>query len=87
MQSNKTYGASKMKRRCPTCQENKDKSVVQSHGAIRTLMYSIHYWDEDGFEHYHDPNFVTSSYSCSKGHLWSDKKKAQCPVKDCDWNK
>jgi hypothetical protein len=72
--------------KCEKCVEAGEKSRVNSHGGSRTLLGGggPHY-DEEGEYHSHDPNTVTSSYSCTNGHRWSTKGKSTCPAKGCDY--
>jgi len=28
------------------------------------------YWDEEGKQHFHNPNYNDEQYECSNGHLW-----------------
>lgn len=37
-----------------------------------------HFWDENGGDHYHDPNTHTATYRCSEGHHFSVSKKNPC---------
>jgi hypothetical protein len=70
--------------KCEECVEAGEKSRVTGGGGSRTLMGHSPYYDEDGIYHNHDPNTMTSSYSCSNGHRWVTKGKGRCPADGCD---
>lgn len=67
---------------CPECKSNGEKSNVYPGGSQRTLMYFPPYYDENGKYHNHDSNTTTTSYRCSNGHNWSDKRRGSCW---CGW--
>jgi hypothetical protein len=55
--------------KCPECVENGQTSKLYTNGNSSTLLgWTSPYYDEDGQYHSHNPNTVTSYYSCSKGH-------------------
>ena len=58
---------------CPYCAANGEKSIVYDNGGTSTLMAWTPYYDEDGVYHSDDPNIYTNNYSCSNGHVWSEK--------------
>jgi len=60
-----------VKGKCSCCIEDKEKSKVYPGGCSSTLMARSSYYDEEGCLHYHDPNYTTCYYSCSRGHKWS----------------
>jgi hypothetical protein len=68
------------KKFCPKCKEEGAKSSVYPKGESRTLMSTSGYWDPEGDYHFHDPNTITSSYSCSGGHSWTESRKPECDV-------
>jgi len=70
---------------CPACAEQEDESKVFPLGCSATLLSYAPYYDEQGVAHYHDPNATTSSYRCSKGHVWNVKSYKECPA--CGWRK
>jgi len=72
--------------KCPTCVEEGEKSLVYSGGRSMTCMGGgAPYWDEDGEYHSHDPNTISTRYSCSRGHVWGKTSKISCPAPGCDW--
>ena len=74
--------------KCPRCKDLKMKSEVYSLGSSTTLIGGMGpYWDSEGVQHSHDPNWITSHYKCSRGHQWSDTYQRDCIAKNCDWNK
>lgn len=61
---------------CPFCADEGKKSIVTALGApSRTLVYFAPQWDEDGNLIRSNPNTVTASYSCSRGHRWQQKTR------------
>jgi hypothetical protein len=73
-----------MKKFCRECLSRSWFSTVYLMGTSTTLLGSSHrrFWDEYGNEHYHDPNIVTKTYSCTKDHWWAEEEKVSCPT--CD---
>ena len=63
---------------CPECIKAGLKSMVYVGGSSSTLMMYDHYFDEDGKEHFHNPNTTTTSYSCSQGHKWVEGTLSKC---------
>lgn len=74
--------------RCPVCVETGEKSTVRGGGGTKTLLGGGGpYWDEDDVYHQHDPNRVTSYYTCSNNHRWTIKSLEPCPAESCDYGK
>ena len=71
--------------KCPTCVEESEKSKVYCGGSTTTLMGYSSYYDEEGEYHCHDPNKISTSYSCSRGHKWGVSKVPSCPAPGCDY--
>ena len=71
--------------KCEECVKAGEKSRVNSHGGMSTLMGYTPYYDEDGVYHNHDGNRKTNHYSCSNGHQWVEVGKNACPAKGCDF--
>lgn len=63
---------------CPECPDDAEYSVSKAGAANKTLaMGPGEVWDADG--NYHpsvDPNWIERRYSCSNGHSWTDRKRA-----------
>jgi hypothetical protein len=71
--------------RCHYCKQEGKKSSLHDLGSSTTLIGGAQsYWDSDGKKHYHDYNTTTTSYMCSEGHRYLEKKKIACP--SCDVN-
>jgi len=70
---------------CPECQKENKKSSVSIGGSITTEMCVHRYFDENGNYHYHDPNEIKTTYSCSNGHLWVVEHYNYCPTQGCDY--
>jgi len=69
--------------KCPLCIEEGKTSTLREHGLSRTMLggnFSTH--DEDGKRHHHNPNRVTTNYTCSKGHGFVVKRRTPCW---CGW--
>jgi len=58
--------------KCPACRAAGLKSTTTVGCTMTTLMATHSYYDEDGNYHFDDPNISTTSYSCSRGHSWSE---------------
>ena len=67
---------------CPFCKEEGEKSLVYPGVGTVTAMYCPPFYDEEGRMHIHDSNITTQSYSCSRGHNWTEKSKGSCW---CGW--
>jgi len=74
--------------KCKECQEQGLKSKILESGlSFTTCMGVQHFWDEEGREHHHDPNFTRTSFKCSNGHSWSSRTFVRlCLASICDWN-
>lgn len=64
--------------KCPECVAEGERSTIEIGDSIRTLMFTHDYFDEDGRFHHHDPNTITTSYYCSRGHRWSAQRVQEC---------
>jgi hypothetical protein len=64
--------------KCKQCQEANLRSKVYIGGQTTTCIGFSYYYDEDGKLHDHDPNTITTSYSCSNGHNWVEETKSEC---------
>jgi len=56
---------------CPECKRAGMKSKVYIMGSTSTLMAVNPYYDEEGNYHSGDPNWRTTRYNCSNGHLFT----------------
>lgn len=72
--------------KCPVCVEQGLRSTVTPGRCFQTLMAHQSYYDKDGNYHFHDPNEIRTSYSCSNGHKWKTIKHVRCPVDRCSFN-
>lgn len=74
--------------KCPQCIEEGTRSKVYTNGSTSTLLgWRGPYYDEDGEHHSHDPNQVTSHYSCDNGHQFAASRRRACPNRKCDYGK
>jgi len=73
--------------KCAECNRNGDKSLVYPGMSVSTCMGWLPYFDESGDYHNHNPNSVSSEYSCSKGHKWAVSEAVPCPSLSCDYGK
>lgn len=71
---------------CPTCKELTQKSSVYHDGSSTTCMGFSEFRDEDGVQHYHDPNTTFSDFHCSQGHRFQTKHKSKCSTPSCNWS-
>ena len=69
---------------CQECKAAGQTSRVSVGGGCTTAMYCPPFYDEEGKYHSHDLNTVTTSYSCSNGHRWSESGLTPCW---CGWPK
>ena len=63
---------------CPECAKEGKTSCVYPGGSTSTLLMYSHFFDEQGREHFHDPNWTTTHYSCSNGHRWTEEDRPKC---------
>lgn len=62
---------------CPQCQEVKQTSHVYVGAQMSTALHAPDYYDEQGVWHPGgNPNTITTRYTCSNGHTWEEKRKA-----------
>jgi hypothetical protein len=71
---------------CPRCQKDGLKSKVFAGGSMSTAMAGGEiFWDEEGVYHFHETNTIISTYQCSLGHRWLERRTPRCPAPGCDW--
>ena len=68
---------------CPGCKEQGLKSKIYVGASTTTLLGFTPFYDEEGNYHCHDPNTITTSYSCSNGHRWQEYSWGECW---CGWS-
>lgn len=68
--------------KCKECTKKGIKSNVFIGQSSTTLMSHIPFYDYNGKYHNHDPNAITTLYSCSNGHDWSESSHSECW---CGW--
>jgi hypothetical protein len=68
---------------CSKCQSENRKSIVYVGVSESTTMYAPPFYDEQDVYHNHDPNRVTTHYSCSNGHEFQETTRRKCP--GCAW--
>jgi hypothetical protein len=71
---------------CKTCREEGTVSEVYPGVSETTLMHFSPWYDEKGVYHSHNGNTVTTSYKCSNGHQWTDKRESS-PCPGCNWGR
>ena len=64
---------------CAECQKAGERSVVRFR-AVQTALPVDSYFDEDGKLHNHNPNSMTTFFTCSRGHTWNTVQAASCSV-------
>lgn len=65
---------------CPHCVAAKLTSRLYHRGSGSTLMGGGEtFYDEQGVQHRHDPNTLTTVWECSNGHKWQEKTHHKCP--------
>jgi len=70
---------------CKHCKAEGEVSQVFVGPSRSTCMWNQPFYDEKGVYHSHNTNTVNKSYSCSRGHMWTENVKLSCP--NCDWGK
>jgi hypothetical protein len=73
---------------CPRCHPNcngieHDACQASTVTIVRTTpgtLDKIHFWDEHGNEHHHNPNVIVTEYVCSHGHRFAERSSWQCSV-------
>ena len=74
--------------KCPVCEDLKMKSCVHILSSSTTLIGGMNpYYDEDGEYHNHDTNWVSTAYSCTRGHKWGETRQNPCDNPKCSWGK
>jgi len=63
---------------CPKCKEDGLESFVFEGSSTIALMGCFVYYDKEGNRHIHDPNIITTHYTCSNGHSWVEQTKNKC---------
>lgn len=57
--------------KCPQCIKENKKSIVTEGSSIYNAVYYPNMYDEDGILIPKVSNKITTNYSCSNGHTWS----------------
>lgn len=60
---------------CPECIKEGKKSSINIGPRFSTSMNIIEYYDENGYYHFENPNIITTHFSCSNGHNWTETNK------------
>lgn len=63
---------------CKKCQEQGSLSTVRVLGTKKGDIPKDFFFDEEGVEHSHDPNIVTTQLRCSNGHRFEEKSCWGC---------
>jgi hypothetical protein len=63
---------------CDTCKNSKLKSLVKKVGYVDPTIKSYSYYDENGEQHFHNKEALTTHYICSNGHMFSVTIKPGC---------
>lgn len=68
---------------CQECKKQGNTSKVYGGNTGFVTAMAVHsYYDEEGREHFHDPNTTTINYHSSNGHKWLESHKGLCW---CGW--
>jgi hypothetical protein len=70
----------------PECVNDEKRSTVTVGPTDSTLMHAAPYYDEEGQYHLHDPNTLTTTYRCSRGHTWITRGMVPCPTCGDKWH-
>lgn len=68
--------------KCPECIAEGKKSMVYPGISVKSAVYYPSFYDTDGKMHTHDGNTVTTNYTCSEGHEWTERTTGSCW---CGW--
>lgn len=68
---------------CEQCRTSGQRSTVRIVGTKQGRVPSDHFFDEQGVEHSHNPNVVSTIYKCSNGHSFEERSSWQCAA--CGW--
>lgn len=68
---------------CPKCKKQFKKSTIRIKSQFNNLEKMDVFWDEEGNQHFHYPNYNDEHYECSNGHLWNHIFYP--PVCFCGW--
>lgn len=64
---------------CKQCENEGETSTITGNGyGTSTLMDWYPSYDEQGRYHSHNPNWHTSSWRCSRGHVFTVRSKNGC---------
>ena len=63
---------------CEMCREAGKTSTVRVLNTKEPQIPKDHFWDEDGNEHHHNPNIVTTNFRCSNGHRFEEISSWEC---------
>lgn len=63
---------------CEQCKQDGKTSRVSRGLTYVTAMGYDQYYDENGKEHFHDPNKRTTSFACSNGHQFEITRIPKC---------
>jgi hypothetical protein len=63
---------------CKKCQDSGQRSIVRILGTKKGDIPKDFFFDEEGVEHSHDPNVVTTQFRCSNGHRFQEISSWQC---------
>lgn len=65
---------------CRICRSEGRKSSIRFTTEIITSEFTDNFYDEDGNLHIHDPNITETTYTCSNGHVWTEREVDDCAV-------
>lgn len=65
---------------CPHCRAENQRSVVEVVRSTSGTEPKQHFFDEDGQEHFHNPNVYVTEFTCSNGHRFAERSSYQCSV-------
>jgi hypothetical protein len=65
---------------CRLCQDSGQLSTIRVVKTNSGHLQKIHFWDEQGEEHHHNPNVVRTWFRCSNGHQFEERSSWECCV-------
>lgn len=67
---------------CPTCETGGLTSFVDITGRVDAATNIREFYDPEGNYHCHNTGSFQTSYSCDKGHSWTNSTSVPCPMGD-----
>jgi len=70
---------------CPECLIGHWESAVIKRSTYKSTMPVATFYDKANTLHVHDPNLLTTWFTCTRAHIWSIQETLTCPNLSCIW--